>query len=92
VRVRVKFRYNADTGEVEVFEVDDLQDGPRLADHEARHDRAARDVARVVEANALIEEAPPGARAAAVPYTATPPGTPEEQERHERERNRGTGG
>lgn len=56
MRVRVRFRYRADTGEVEVFEVDDLHFGPRLVDHDARHDRAAADVARIVERNALIEE------------------------------------
>lgn len=60
MRVRVSFRYNAATGEVEVFNVDDLQDGPRLADHDARHDRAAGQVARIVEAHALIEEMMPG--------------------------------
>ena len=92
MRVRVKFRYNADTGEVEVFEVDDFRDGPRLTDHDVRHDRAARDVARIVEANALIEEALPDLRAAAVPETAVPQGTPEAKERRDRERNRSSGG
>lgn len=61
MRVKVRFRFNAATGEVEAFEVDDMHDGPRLADHDARHDRAAAEVARVVEANALIEEVAPGA-------------------------------
>jgi hypothetical protein len=56
VQVRVRFRYRADTGEVELFEVDDLHTGPRLADHDARHDAAAADVARIIERNALIEE------------------------------------
>jgi hypothetical protein len=56
VQVRVRFRYRADTGEVELFEVDDLHTGPRQADHDARHDRAAADVARIIERNALIEE------------------------------------
>ncbi|HET9895622.1 MAG TPA: hypothetical protein VFQ44_11905 [Streptosporangiaceae bacterium] len=56
MQVRVRFRYRADTGEVELFEVDDLHSGPRLADHDARHDRAAADVARIIERNALIEE------------------------------------
>lgn len=63
MRVRVKFRYRADTGEVETFLVEDLHSGPRLADHDARHDRVAADVARVVENNALIEEVQPGAEA-----------------------------
>jgi FtsH ternary system domain X3 len=60
MRVRVRFRYRADTGEVEMFEVDDLRVGPRLADHDARHERAAADVAGIVESNARIEEVRPG--------------------------------
>jgi FtsH ternary system-associated peptide len=56
MRVRVRLRYHADTGEVEVFEVESLQTGPLLADSEALHDRVAADVARVVENNSLIEE------------------------------------
>ena len=60
MRVKVRFRFNSVTGEVEAFDVDDMRDGPRLADHDARHDRAAAEVARVVEANALIEEVAPG--------------------------------
>jgi hypothetical protein len=60
MKVKIRFRFNAVTGEVEAFEVDDLRDGPRLADHDARHDRAAAEVARIVEANALIEEVAPG--------------------------------
>jgi hypothetical protein len=73
MRVKVRFRYRADTGEVEIFEVDDLHDGPRLADHDARHDRAAADVARVVERNALVEEIPPGLAAPAAPQRLPEP-------------------
>jgi hypothetical protein len=79
VRVRVRFRYNAATGEVEAFDVDDMHEGPRLADHDARHDAAAADVARIVEANALIEEVAPGTAPATtvttrIPDQATEPG------------------
>jgi hypothetical protein len=56
MRVRVRFRYRADTGEVELYEVEDIGSGPRVADHDARHDRAAAALARLVEDNALIEE------------------------------------
>jgi hypothetical protein len=73
MRVKVRFRFNAATGEVEAFEVDDLHDGPRLADHDARHDRAAADVARVIEANALIEEVAPGAAPVTTAVTRTAP-------------------
>ena len=76
MRVRVRFRFREDTGEVEVFEVDDLHDGPPLTDHDARHDRVAADVARIVEANALIEEVPSGAETRAV--TEPAPVAPEQ--------------
>ncbi|MGP4045107.1 hypothetical protein [Streptomyces sp. 2A115] len=56
MRVRVRFRYRADTGEVELYEVEEIGSGPRAADHDARHDRAAAALARLVEDNALIEE------------------------------------
>jgi FtsH ternary system domain X3 len=60
VRVRVRFRYNAETGDVETFVVEDLGGAERAADHDARHDRVSADVARVVERDALIEEVLPG--------------------------------
>lgn len=75
MRVKVRFRFNSVTGEVEAFEVDDLRDGPRLADHDARHDRAAADVARIIEPNALIEEVAPGISAMTTAVTRTQPET-----------------
>lgn len=60
MRVRVRFRYRADTGEVETFVVEDLGGDERATDHDARHDRATADVARIIEQNALIEEVLPG--------------------------------
>jgi hypothetical protein len=56
VRVRVRFVYRADTGEVEEFRVDDVADGPRAADHDARHDAATLDVAEVVDPHPHIVE------------------------------------
>jgi hypothetical protein len=64
MRVRVRFRYRADTGEIEMFQVDGVIDGLPDTDHDARHDRAAADVARVVEANPMVEEVAPGTRPA----------------------------
>jgi hypothetical protein len=84
MKVKVRFRFNAVTGEVEAFQVDDMHDGPRLADHDARHDRAAADVARVVEANALIEEVAPGTDTVRTATTRVPA----EETRAEPERNR----
>lgn len=56
MRVRVRFRYRADTGQVELYEVEEVGSGPRAADHDARHDGVAAALARLVEDNALIEE------------------------------------
>jgi hypothetical protein len=86
MRVKVRFRFNAVTGEVEAFEVDDMRDGPRLADHDARHDRAAAEVARVIEANALIEEVTPGMAPVTTATSRTPAAT--ETPTAEPERNR----
>lgn len=60
MRVRVRFRYNAESGEVETFVVEDLGGTDRALDHDARHDRVTADIARVVERDALIEEVLPG--------------------------------
>jgi FtsH ternary system domain X3 len=61
VRVRVRFRYNADTGEVETFIVEDIGGDERAVDHDGMHDRITSDVARIIERDALIEEVLPGA-------------------------------
>lgn len=55
---RVRFRYRSDTGEVEIFRVEDTGGEARSADHDRRHERATLDVARVIERNPLIEEEP----------------------------------
>jgi hypothetical protein len=75
MRVKVRFRFNALTGEVEAFEVDDMRDGPRLADHDARHEQAAAELASLVEENARIDEVAPGAAAVTTSVTRTAPQT-----------------
>jgi hypothetical protein len=85
MRVKVRFRFNSVTGEVEAFEVDDLRDGPRLADHDARHDRAAADVARIIEQNALIEEVAPGTAPVQTTVTRTQTETPAAEAERARE-------
>jgi hypothetical protein len=59
MRVKVTFRYRADTGEVEVFTVDAVDSEASGADHDRLHDLATADVARVVENNPDIEEVIP---------------------------------
>jgi hypothetical protein len=72
MRVRVSFRYRADTGEVEVFQVDHIESGSRTADHDAHHERIAAELGRVVEHNAVVEQVAGGPvvpRPAPVPLT-----------------------
>ncbi len=56
MRVRVTFRYRADTGEVEAFLVEDAHDGPPRADHDARHEAATRALGRIVDPHPSISE------------------------------------
>ena len=56
MRVRVRFRYNQATGEVETFVVEDIGGTRHGRDHDAVHEAVAADVARVIERHALIEE------------------------------------
>lgn len=74
MRVRVQFRFRPGTGEVELFQVDDVDGGPRSPHHDQRHDEAAADVARVVERNARIDEVDPGVTTTA--YTTIVPEQP----------------
>lgn len=78
MRLRVQFRYRADTGEVEVFQVEDVPEGPRLPDHDARHDRAARALARVVDPHALVIEEDQAAIVEPVPGERQAPPADEE--------------
>ncbi len=59
MRVRVRFRYNSDTGEVEMFIVEALGADVSDADHDRRHDAATAEVAGIVDRNPLIDETVP---------------------------------
>jgi hypothetical protein len=59
-RVRVRFRYRTETGEVEMFVVESVAGDASDTDHDRRHDAAASGIARVIERNAQIDEVPPG--------------------------------
>jgi hypothetical protein len=56
VKYRVEFQYREDTGEVVMLRVEADESGLRDADHDRRHDGITRDLADVLEADALIEE------------------------------------
>lgn len=75
MEVRVRFRFNKVTGEVELFEV--LDEGTmRLpeAEHNRQHDRIAAEVGNVIERDPRVTEVFPGAAVPAVPVTT--PGQP----------------
>lgn len=56
MRYRVRFVFNEDTGEVELLRVDTVEGGERAADHDAQHDRVTRQLAGLLEPDAVIEE------------------------------------
>jgi hypothetical protein len=61
MEIKVRFRFNKATGEVELFEVDDV--GPmRLpeAEHNREHDRIASQLGNVIERNPRVMEVAPG--------------------------------
>jgi hypothetical protein len=75
MRIRVQFRYDANTGQVELFEVTDAEGGRRAADHDERHDRAAEEIGRLVDPHPYVVEMPgaPGRRPEAeAPRRAAP--------------------
>jgi FtsH ternary system domain X3 len=59
MRVRVEFRYNAETGEVELFQVDDIGRTTRIEDHDATHDDIAYAIGRVLDRRPGVAEAVP---------------------------------
>jgi hypothetical protein len=58
MRVRVRFRFNTDTGEVELFQVDDIGDGFG-AEHDAEHDRISAELGAVLARRPDVEEVMP---------------------------------
>jgi len=80
MRVQVKFRFNADTGEVEVFEVATVGDGPRDPRHDARHDQEARNLARVIDPHARVVEELPAETALVRAGREDPAGEPAERQ------------
>lgn len=60
MRVKVVFRVNKETGEIEEFLVDDMNAEREGADHDATHDGIARRVGAVVERRAAPEQVESG--------------------------------
>lgn len=70
MRVRVNFRVNAETGEVEEFLIEDISTEAE-PEHDATHDRIALEVGRVVERRPAPQQVVGGA-ADATPLTYRP--------------------
>lgn len=73
MRLRVRFRYNLETGVVERFQVDDTGSGSGAA-HDATHDQVSAEVGAVVASQPDIEEVTSGVPAARSPARHDPAG------------------
>jgi hypothetical protein len=62
VRVRVSFRVNTETGEVERFQVDDLGTS-RQVEHDAEHEEIAHRIGSLIERRPDVYEVIPGSAA-----------------------------
>ncbi|MGW4064341.1 hypothetical protein ACWEGE_39060 [Amycolatopsis sp. NPDC004747] len=62
MRVKVRFRVNSLTGEVETFLIEDISTEPE-PEHDATHDRIAHEVGKVVARRPAPEQVPGGAGA-----------------------------
>ena len=91
LRLRVRFRFRSDTGEVEVFTVEAVNADAVAEGHDARHERAARALAGVVERQPVLEEiegGPAAARAALPESDAGAPTDEADQDAADREGER----
>ncbi|MBV9448165.1 MAG: hypothetical protein JO345_19960 [Streptosporangiaceae bacterium] len=82
MRVQVTFQINAETGEVEIFQVDDMGRTRQLSDHDAIHEDIALAIAQVIDPRADVSEviAPPGQAATAPRIPAAPASQRQAQE------------
>ncbi len=85
MKLRVRFRFNANTGEVEEMLVTDEAQGQVEANHDRRHEDKAVEVGQVVARHPLIREIPPGAEPQVEPPEPEPD-PPETDKRRERQR------
>jgi len=91
VRVKVHFRCNPATGEVEVFEIDDEASTLPEDEHNREHDRIAAEIGNVIERNPRIVEVLPAEGTAPAAETKPEP-EPPQAETPERRRTTEAGG
>lgn len=72
MRVRVNFRVNVETGEVEEFLVEDISIEAEPEHHDAVHDRIAHEVGKVVERRPAPQQVIGGPAGDASPLVAKP--------------------
>jgi FtsH ternary system domain X3 len=74
MQVKVTFRVNTETGEVEFFQVDDMGQTRQITEHDALHEDIALAIAQVIDPRADVSEVLPVPREAApampVPHPA----------------------
>ncbi|MGV4985984.1 hypothetical protein ACWC0C_06130 [Streptomyces sp. NPDC001709] len=85
MRVRVEFRYNAETGEVELFQVDDIGRTTRIEDHDATHDEIAYAIGRVLDRRPGVAEVVADREREPQPWIAETDAGTEEQHRERRQ-------
>jgi hypothetical protein len=59
MRVQVTFRVNAETGEVELFQVDDMGDVRQITEHDLIHEDIAYALGELIDPDANVEEVIP---------------------------------
>jgi hypothetical protein len=72
MEVTVRFRYNKLTGEVEIFDVDDVASNLSVEEHNREHDRITVEIGSAIVRNPRIQEVPADLTPAAAKQTATP--------------------
>jgi hypothetical protein len=82
MKVKVKYRFNKATGQVEVLEIDDWESTLPQDEHNREHDRIAAEIGNVVERDPRIIEVLPGA--GPPPVDRETSGEPETSTRTER--------
>ena len=76
--VKVRFRFNKLSGQVETFEIDQDSTLP-MVEHEREHDRVAAEIGALLERLPRVTAVLPGAGVVEAPEIETPPAVEEEE-------------
>jgi hypothetical protein len=81
--LKLRFRYNTLTGDVEVFEIEQ-ESGLPAAEHDREHDRVAAEIGRLLDRDPRVSEVPGDLAPPVAPRVpaATETGEEEERRRH----------